>query len=546
MLDISPLDGIRSPFGPRRGRAFSPSTLFALAEPGVWFDPSDLTTLFQDPAGTTPVTAPGNTVGLMLDKSKGLALGAELVANGDFSSATGWTTGAGWAIGSGNAARVTGSYSVLTYTLPSALTSGKWYVLEMDKIGGSNSAMLMSLRGGATVVGPTLSLTNTRVRCVLLATANHTSIGIEPAGSANDGTIDNISVRELPGNHATQATLASRPIYGIEPKGGRRNLLTYSEDLTQSVWTTIGGTTKNSALNFTFTATTSRLYQSFSLISGATYTLSTRFSDADVGKKIRPTFFDSSAGWQLLADITIPAGGVVTRTFTMANAGSFVGFQAASDLSANTSFTLLAGQSVQLELGSTATAYQRVTTQYDVTEAGVASTSYLAFDGVDDGMVTGTITPGVDKAQIFAGVRKLSDAASGIVVEHSAATGDGRFYLLNFTDQKMYWLSRGGINSEVSSSALAAPVTNVITGLGDISGDRATVRLNGTQVAQSTADQGTGNYLAYPLYIGRRGGASLPFSGRVYSLITRFGANLDAGVITNTETWVAGKTGISL
>ena len=37
---------------------------------GVWYDPSDFTTLFQDAAGTTPVTAVEQPVGLMLDKSK--------------------------------------------------------------------------------------------------------------------------------------------------------------------------------------------------------------------------------------------------------------------------------------------------------------------------------------------------------------------------------------------------------------------------------------------------------------------------------------------
>ena len=38
-------------------------------------------------------------------------------------------------------------------------------------------------------------------------------------------------------------------------------------------------------------------------------------------------------------------------------------------------------------------------------------------------------------------------------------------------------------------------------------------RANGTQVAETLTDQGTGNYLAYPLYIGRRGGATIPFNG---------------------------------
>jgi hypothetical protein len=48
---------------------FTPLDLFQNGEQGVWYDPSDLTTLFQDDAGTTPVTADGDPVGLMLDKS---------------------------------------------------------------------------------------------------------------------------------------------------------------------------------------------------------------------------------------------------------------------------------------------------------------------------------------------------------------------------------------------------------------------------------------------------------------------------------------------
>lgn len=43
--------------------------LFAGGVPGVWFDPSELSTLFQDAAGTLPVTAMEQPVGLMLDKS---------------------------------------------------------------------------------------------------------------------------------------------------------------------------------------------------------------------------------------------------------------------------------------------------------------------------------------------------------------------------------------------------------------------------------------------------------------------------------------------
>lgn len=51
------------------GGAFDPGSLFGDGEQGAWFDPSDLGTMFQDSAGTTPVTADGQPVGLILDKS---------------------------------------------------------------------------------------------------------------------------------------------------------------------------------------------------------------------------------------------------------------------------------------------------------------------------------------------------------------------------------------------------------------------------------------------------------------------------------------------
>jgi hypothetical protein len=46
--------------------AWTPADLASLT---AWFDPSDLSTMFQDAAGTTPVTAAGQPVGLILDKS---------------------------------------------------------------------------------------------------------------------------------------------------------------------------------------------------------------------------------------------------------------------------------------------------------------------------------------------------------------------------------------------------------------------------------------------------------------------------------------------
>ena len=55
---------------PHRARhGWHPGWLFRSGAQGAWFDPSDVTTLFQDVAGTVPVMADGDPVALMLDKS---------------------------------------------------------------------------------------------------------------------------------------------------------------------------------------------------------------------------------------------------------------------------------------------------------------------------------------------------------------------------------------------------------------------------------------------------------------------------------------------
>lgn len=63
---VSPLSGIRSPFGSRRF-AFSPLSLFASGEEGAWYEPSP-TTCFTDTGGTVAATY-GDAVAYLQDKS---------------------------------------------------------------------------------------------------------------------------------------------------------------------------------------------------------------------------------------------------------------------------------------------------------------------------------------------------------------------------------------------------------------------------------------------------------------------------------------------
>ena len=441
----------------RANSAVSPASLFAASEPGAWYDPSDLTTLFQDSAGATPVTTAGQTVGKMLDKS------------------------------------------------------GR-------------------------------------------------------------------------GNHATQATLAQRPTYGINPITGTRNLLTFTEQLDNAAWTLTAATVTANAgtapdgtltaekLIASATAATHSAGQNLTVPTATTYTgsvyvkaggynfaavlLLTTFAaaqfiicDLTLGTII------TTSGSPLATSITAVGNGWYRISITqITNAAGTANIQVRPSNLGTTTFFTGDGTSgiyawgAQLEVSATATAYQKVVSQYEVTEAGIASASYISFDGVDDGTVTGTITPGIDKVQVFAGVRKLSDAAAGFVVElsTSSTSSAGSFGLLApSASLNDFQFRSGGTNSGITATAAgySSPTTRVLTGIGDISGDLAALRIDGSQVATSAADQGTGNYLAYPLYIGRRAGTSFPFNGRIYSLIVRFGANLTAGQIASTEAYVNGKTG---
>jgi hypothetical protein len=289
------------------------------------------------------------------------------------------------------------------------------------------------------------------------------------------------------GNHATQSTSTARPVLSA-----RINLLANTDTLaTQSVTTV--------ATNYTL-----RFEGAGSITLSGTAT---------------GTF---SAGTHT---VTSTAG---TLTLTVSGAVNNADLRVAND-------------------GVGLPVYQRIVTGTDYDTVGFPR--YLRFDGTDDSLVTGTITPGVDKAQVFAGVRKLGAAGTlRIFAEHSASrtSNNGAWTIVapGFGSEQYGFNSKGSVDAQcgTTSASFAAPISNILTGLGDIAGDSVTLRLNGAQITQTTTDQGSGNYLAYPLYIGRRGGTSNPFNGRLYSLAVRFGANLTEAQIAQTETWVNSKT----
>ena len=189
------------------GAGFLPLSLFANDEAGVWYDPSDLSSLFQDAAGTTPVTAAGQPVGLMLDKSQGLVRGPELVTNGDFATDSDWTKGTNWTI-DGGVITSDGSTSGAASALEQydVFTAGSLYEVSFEISNYSSGNIKFSRH---TTWTPNLAA-NGIYTYNMRATTDRASFRSD---SAFTGDVDNVSVREITGNHATQATASKRPTY---------------------------------------------------------------------------------------------------------------------------------------------------------------------------------------------------------------------------------------------------------------------------------------------------------------------------------------------
>ena len=181
-------------------------------------------TMFQDAAGTTPVTAVGQPVGLILDKSKGLVLGPELVTNGDFSNGL-----SGWTITQdkpGDLTVVSGKVRTVSDGITDAgvhnsvgqnITTvvGRTYKLTFDvTIVTSGAYNYRAQIGGVDVLqwaSPGSSGTNTGFFTATSTTSFVNVFGIS-FNSVGEVLLDNISVKEVPGNHASQATSAKRPL----------------------------------------------------------------------------------------------------------------------------------------------------------------------------------------------------------------------------------------------------------------------------------------------------------------------------------------------
>jgi len=454
----------------------------------------------------------------------------------------------------------------------------------------NTDAVALTVDGSITHLFPTTAERGVAWDLDQIGTLWQNSAGTTPVTAYGDpvGKVDDVSGN---GNHLMQATNARRPTYARRPKSGIRNLLTFTNDITGSGWTStrqaVTGTEENQKIIPSVDNDTHLTSRSFSFISEQTFSFafdakaaeyeavsmrlgagSFTFNLADGVVNAGNTF--NLSFWALGAVTIEPKGdgwfrckATVTRTGITQT--QLVGFTAI----ASKNFTLsgtsgeqpsFAGDGVsgilvrrpQIEIGTTATPYQRVGNQFDVTESGQPSINYLWFDGIDDCLQSATAIDfgNSDEMTVCVGARKLTDASQRSLIELGASVdaNDGTFQLTapNGASTSYAIRSRGTNTVTAEATGFAQPDMAILTGQIDISSDLLTLRRNGVQVATSSSDQGSSNFANATLFVGARNNASDRFSGHLNSgfIINKI---LDPLILADYEKyWVGVKAGVDL
>ena len=110
--------------------------------------------------------------------------------------------------------------------------------------------------------------------------------------------------------------------------------------------------------------------------------------------------------------------------------------------------------------------------------------------------------------------------------------------------QRFGLVVKGNTLGNVESGTLPAPISTTLSTKIDFSGSKTTLRANGV-LTTNTSNFNGGNFGNHPLYVGRRGGASLPFNGHIYGLIG-IGKLVSDNETTAIEKELAKRLGVTI
>lgn len=427
------------------GGSFTPALWFLASEQGIWLDPSDMSTLFQDTAGTTPVTAVEQPVGRILDKS-----------------------------GNGNHAT-----QATTASRPVLSARKNWLLASEDF--------------SAAVWG----------KITITIVAN--------SAAASDGSItaDKLVPAATNAVHMVYANAA-----GVTVAAGQR--WTGSVDLKADgcgfCYVEVhGGAAKGFCVNLTTGAITDA---SAGLIAGTVENLGNGWWRANVTE-------DTAAVY------------VYLQLYPRAAAGG-----AAPWLGDGINGVLMSR--AQLEAGPVPTAYQRVTTATDYDSVGFPH--YAKLDRVDDNITAAAGGGGTTGIIICAAIR-ASGAGNARTIWSDRGTNTGYRLSINASNQLVLSAGNGTAHTEVIGPTITAGTDYVVAGWHD--GTNLNVQLNAgvaTSAAFGTATAGTAGFT-----IGRDNGAASGYYGdRIYEIVYRKDDTSSAGDRTSLITYMAEQAGITL
>lgn len=186
-------------------------------------------TMFTTSAGSTPVTAVEQNVGLILDQSQG-GVGPELVTNGGFSTSANWTLSSTTITGGNLVFGVAFGYASQAISG----TAGTYKLLVNKSVGFAGAGNLtFAFYNAGSIVGSAISIGSTTLTFgsgIITASGSFNEIRIV-CSTTDAYQVDSVSLIRAPGNHAYVTADANRGILR-----SRFNQLTYSEQFDNAVW----------------------------------------------------------------------------------------------------------------------------------------------------------------------------------------------------------------------------------------------------------------------------------------------------------------------
>lgn len=443
----------------RRGSSdLNNSFNLAIANAIAYYNFNDSSTLYQESTGNTAASAVTDPLGLVLDKSQGLVLGSELVTNGDFATDSDWTKDAGVTISGGVASFSSVASGDGLQQVLSGISVGDWCEVTFDVSNWSSRDLSVRVGSGGGFV--TITGSNGSKRLIYRVQGS-TTLQVFSSFAGGTFDVDNISVKALPGNHASQSTSGSRLAYGIQPKEGVRNLLTNSDTMsTQNVET--------SAVQYTL-----------SIKGTGSVTLSGTSTDGPL----------NGTG----------ASDIVSLTFT----------PTAGTLTLTVSGTVT---EAQLEKGSSRSTYQSVGAWYNVQQGTVTADNHVylgGFDQIDDHLTAAAGGGGTTGIFLAAAVRAPA-AGTAATIWSDRGTNTGYRLSIDSSNQVQLSAGNGSTYTTVTGDTLTAQELYVIIAWHD--GTNLNIQVNGGTTAQAafgTATAGTAGFT-----IGKDNGASSGYWGR--------------------------------